>query len=180
MSKNLNMLLAGFGGQGVLFAGKVIAYGGLMEGKEISWLPSYGPEMRGGTANCSVCISDKAIGSPLVVNPNVFVAMNLPSFDRFINDVEPGGTVIVDSYLIDKKVERDDVNAFYIPASRLAEENNLKGGANIILLGKLFRECGFCSEEALDRAIQKCVPPSKAHLLENNRKAIRIGMEYEG
>ena len=105
-NKNFNMLLAGFGGQGILFAGKVIAYGGLMDEKEISWLPSYGPEMRGGTANCSVCISDQPIGSPLVVNPNVFIAMNLPSFDKFINDVEPGSIVIVDSFLINKKVER--------------------------------------------------------------------------
>ena len=99
-NKNFNMLLAGFGGQGILFAGKVIAYGGLMDEKEISWLPSYGPEMRGGTANCSVCISDQPIGSPLVVNPNVFIAMNLPSFDKFINDVEPGSIVIVDLSLI--------------------------------------------------------------------------------
>ena len=180
MSKDLNLLLAGFGGQGVLFAGKVIAYSGLLEGKEISWLPSYGPEMRGGTANCSVCISDNPIGSPLVVTPNVFIAMNLPSFDRFINDVQTGGVVLVDSFLIPKKVERDDVKAFYIPASRLAEENGLKGGANIILLGKLFRECSFCSEETLDQALQKCIPPSKMHLLDNNRKAIRIGMDYEG
>ena len=116
---NLNMLLAGFGGQGVLFAGKVIAYGGLMDEKEISWLPSYGPEMRGGTANCSVCISDEPIGSPLVLNPNVFIAMNLPSFDKFINDVEPGGLVIIDSALIHKKVEREDVKAFYVPATTL-------------------------------------------------------------
>ena len=108
-NKNFNMLLAGFGGQGILFAGKVIAYGGLMDEKEISWLPSYGPEMRGGTANCSVCISDQPIGSPLVVNPNVFIAMNLPSFDKFINDVEPGSIVIVDSFLINKKVERNSV-----------------------------------------------------------------------
>ena len=179
-SKDLNMLLAGFGGQGVLFAGKVIAYGGLMDNKEISWLPSYGPEMRGGTANCSICISDEPIGSPLVLTPNVFVAMNLPSFDRFINDVEPGGIVVVDSTLINKKVERTDVQAFYIPASRLAEENGLKGGANIILIGKLFRECGFCSREALDNAIEKCVPVHKAHLMGNNKKALEIGMSYEG
>lgn len=178
MSKNLNMLLAGFGGQGILFAGKVIAYGGLLDNKEISWLPSYGPEMRGGTANCSVCVSDKPIGSPLVVNPNVFIAMNLPSFDKFINDVEPGCTVIVDSFLIPKKVEREDVNAFYVPATKLAEENDLKGLANIILLGKLFKEIGFCSPEALDKAIQKCVPAKKAHLLDANRKAVKIGMEY--
>ena len=177
MSKNLNILLAGFGGQGILFAGKVIAYAGLMDDKEISWLPSYGPEMRGGTANCSVCISDEPIGSPRVVTPNVFVAMNLPSFDKFINDVEPGGTVLIDSSLIDAKVERTDVNVFYVPASKLAEENGLKGLANIILVGKLFQEVGFCSQQALDAAVKKCVPAKKAHLLDANYSAIQLGMK---
>ncbi len=177
MSTNYNMILAGFGGQGILFAGKVIAYGGLMEDKEISWLPSYGPEMRGGTANCSVCISDKAIGSPLVTAPNALIAMNLPSFDKFIDTVVPGGTVVVDSFLIDKKVDSEDVKAFYVPATKLAEENGLKGLANIILVGKLFKELGFCSEESLYKAIEKCVPARKANMLELNKKAIKIGME---
>ena len=170
------MVLAGFGGQGILFAGKVIAYGGLNDGKEISWLPSYGPEMRGGTANCSVCISDKTIGSPLVVTPDVLVALNLPSFEKFIDTVKPGGTVIVDSFLINKKVERDDVNAFYVPATKLAEENGIKGLANIILVGKLFKETGFCSEEALYKAVEKCIPARKANMLEFNKKALEIGM----
>ncbi len=177
MSTNYNMLLAGFGGQGILFAGKVIAYGGLNDGKEISWLPSYGPEMRGGTANCSVCISDKAIGSPLVTSPDTFIAMNLPSFDKFINDVKPGGTVIVDSFLIDRKVERDDLNVFYVPATKIAEEQGLKGLANIILVGKLFKETGFCTEEALYKAVEKCVPARKANMLDLNKKAIKLGME---
>lgn len=177
MSDKYNMLLAGFGGQGILFAGKVIAYGGLMDNKEISWLPSYGPEMRGGTANCSVCIDTKAIGSPLVTEPNVFVAMNLPSFDKFIDSVAPGGIVLIDSFLINKKVERTDIKAFYVPATKLAEENGLKGLANIILIGKLFKETGFCSVEALDKAIEKCVPPKKAHLIDSNKKAIQIGMQ---
>ncbi len=176
MSKDFNMVLAGFGGQGILFAGKVIAYGGLNDGKEISWLPSYGPEMRGGTANCSVCISDKTIGSPLVVTPDVLVALNLPSFEKFIDTVKPGGTVIVDSFLINKKVERDDVNAFYVPATKLAEENGIKGLANIILVGKLFKETGFCSEEALYKAVEKCIPARKANMLEFNKKALEIGM----
>ena len=176
MSENLNILLAGFGGQGILFAGKVIAYAGLMDEKEISWLPSYGPEMRGGTANCSICISDKPIGSPLVVNPNVFVAMNVPSFDKFINAVEPNGIVVVDSFLIHKKVERTDVKVFYVPATSLAEESGLKGLANIILVGKLYKELGFCKEEALQKAIAKCVPARKAEMLDLNKKAIEIGM----
>lgn len=176
MSRDFNMVLAGFGGQGILFAGKVIAYGGLNDGKEISWLPSYGPEMRGGTANCSVCISDKTIGSPLVVIPDVLIALNLPSFEKFIDTVKPGGTVIIDSFLINKKVEREDVNVFYVPATKLAEENGIKGLANIILVGKLFKETGFCREEALYKAIEKCVPARKANMLEFNKKAIEIGM----
>ena len=173
--KDLNMIFAGFGGQGVLFAGKVVAYAGLIEGRELSWLPSYGPEMRGGTANCSICLSDEPIGSPLVTNPNVLVAMNRPSLDKFIGDVEEGGVVILDSSLIDVKVEREDVSVHYVPASSLAEENGLKGLANIILVGKLFKEVGFCSAETLDKAIQKCVPARKAAMLDFNRKAIEIG-----
>ena len=170
-----NLLVAGFGGQGVLFAGKVVAYAGLIEGRELSWLPSYGPEMRGGTANCSVCLSDEAIGSPLVTNPNVLVAMNRPSLEKFVNEVEPGGVILLDSSLIDVQVERDDVTTYYVPASTLAEENGLKGLANIILVGKLFKEVGFCSEETLDKALQKCIPARKAAMLDFNRKAIEIG-----
>lgn len=173
--KDLNMIFAGFGGQGVLFAGKVVAYAGLIDGRELSWLPSYGPEMRGGTANCSICLSDEPIGSPLVTNPNVLVAMNRPSLDKFIGDVEPGGVVVLDSSLIDVKVEREDISVHYVPASALAEENGLKGLANIILVGKLFKEVGFCSAETLDKAIQKCVPARKAAMLDFNRKAIEIG-----
>lgn len=173
----LNVLLAGFGGQGILFTGKVMAYAALMEGKELSWLPSYGPEMRGGTANCSVCISDEKIGSPLVVNPDVLVAMNLPSLEKFEGSVVPGGKIIVDSSIITKKVERSDVDVIYLDASHIAEENGLKGAANMVILGRLFRECKFCSEENLDKGLQKSIPPKKANLLESNRKAISLGME---
>ena len=173
--KDLNMVFAGFGGQGVLFAGKVVAYAGLIEGRELSWLPSYGPEMRGGTANCSICLSDEPIGSPLVTNPNVLIAMNRPSLDKFVNDVEPGGVILLDSSLIDIKVERDDVTTYYVPASTLAEENGLKGLANSILVGKLFKEVGFCSAETLDKALQKCIPARKAAMLDFNRKAIENG-----
>ncbi len=174
--KDYNILFAGFGGQGILFSGKVLAYAGLVDGKNVSWLPSYGPEMRGGAANCSVCLSEKEVGSPLVVNPNVFIAMNVPSFDKFIDAVEPGGIVIVDSYLIDKKVERDDVTVFYVPATKLAEENGIKGLANIILLGKLHKELAFCADEILDAALLKCIPPRKAEMIEKNRTALKIGM----
>jgi 2-oxoglutarate ferredoxin oxidoreductase subunit gamma len=174
---NLNILMAGFGGQGILFLGKMAAYSGLMDGKQITWLPSYGPEMRGGTANCSVCISDDLIGSPLVTNPDILIAMNLPSLEKFINQVVPGGTVLVDSTIIEKKVEREDINAFYIPATKLAEENELPGLANMIMLGKMLKETSFCTECAMDEALLKCVPPRKTDMIELNKKALKIGSE---
>lgn len=154
MSKDYNILMASFGGQGILFAGKVIAYAALLENKELSLLPSYGPEMRGGTANCSICISDEPIGSALVVSPNVFIAMNLPSFDKFVDSVQSGGVIIVDSFLIDKKVERLDVIAFYITATKLAEENNIKGLANIIMLGKCLKKQHFAIENYFIRVLK--------------------------
>ena len=173
----VNILLAGFGGQGILFAGKVMAYAGMMEGKEISWLPSYGPEMRGGTANCSVCISDEKIGSPLVTNPDILIAMNLPSLEKFENDVVPGGTIIVDSSIIHKKVERDDVKTIYLDASSMAEENGLKGTANMVILGRMFAETSFCSYENLEKGLRKSVPARKADLVDSNLKAIGLGMK---
>lgn len=179
MRPDLNLLLAGFGGQGLLFGGKVVAYCGLLENREISWLPSYGPEMRGGTANCSVCISDNPIGSPLVLSPNALIVMNLPSLDKFINTVEAGGSLFIDSSMINKKPARDDINIYYVPATKLAEDNDLKGLANIILIGKLYKELGFCSKETLFSAIAKSVPASKAELLEQNKKALQIGIDFE-
>lgn len=170
------ILLAGFGGQGVLFAGKILAYCGLMDSKELSWLPSYGPEMRGGTANCSVCISDEPIGSPLVLAPDILIAMNQPSFDKFVDAVKPNGKIFIDSTLIDSKCERTDVECYYIPSSQLADDNALKGGSNIILLGKLIKETNLFTLDTMKKAIEKVVPPSKAHLIENNFKAIELGM----
>lgn len=179
MAAPVNMLLAGFGGQGILFAGKLIAYAGLIEGRELSWLPSYGPEMRGGTANCSVCLSDEPIGSPLVLEPDVLVAMNQPSLDKFIDSVVPGGKVIVDSTMCQRLPGRADVDVFPVPATQLAEENGLKGLASVILVGKLLREIGFCDPRTLDAAIAKSVPARKAHLVPKNRKAFEIGMLNE-
>lgn len=177
MSKTINTLIAGFGGQGVLFAGKVMAYAGLIDGKELSWLPSYGPEMRGGTCNCSIVISDEPIGSPLVTAPDVLIAMNKPSLDKFIGDVVPGGTVLIDSSIIDDKVERTDVNVYYVPATKMAEDKGYKGLANIVLVGKLLKEIGFTSENAADKAIDKCVPAKKAAMVEMNKNALKLGLE---
>lgn len=172
----LNMLLAGFGGQGVLFAGKITAYSGLIEDKCVSWLPSYGPEMRGGTANCSVCLSDEPIGSPLVLNPDVLVAMNLPSYDKFIDKVVPGGIAVIDSSLVNKKCHRTDIQCFYVPATELSQTQNLQGLANIIILGKVLAETKFAAHETVEKAILKCVPPKKQHLAEPNMRAIKLGM----
>lgn len=178
--KDMNALLAGFGGQGILFMGKVIAYAGLTDGKEVSWLPSYGPEMRGGTANCSVCISSDPICSPLVVTPNVFVAMNGPSYDKFIDSVVPGGIVILDSTLVEREVKRDDITVCLVPATKLAEEHGLKGLANIILIGKLMEQTGFCNLDTMSKAIAKVVPARKQHLVSKNVEAIELGMNYKG
>ena len=173
------ILIAGFGGQGILFAGKLLVNLGLYEGKEVSWLPSYGPEMRGGTCNCSVCISDDPIGSPLVVNPNVLIVMNTPSLDKFIGKVQPNGLVIVDSSMVDSEIERTDVRVCKVPATALTDTDpDLKGGANIILAGKFLAECGFKSEEMIRKVFEKIVPPHKKGLIENNMKAIKIGMDY--
>ena len=176
--RDMNAILAGFGGQGILFMGKVIAYAGLYDDKQVSWLPSYGPEMRGGTANCSVCISDEQICSPLVNTPNALIVMNLPSFDKFIDKVVPGGTVIVDSALIEKKTDRTDIDVHYVPATAMAEENGLKGLANIILMGKLMATTSFCTIETMEKTLQKIVPAKKQHLVAMNMEAVRLGAEY--
>ena len=135
-----NLLIAGFGGQGVLFAGKFIAYKGLLEGRQLSWLPSYGPEMRGGTANCSVILSDDPVGSPIVSNPDVLMVMNLPSLDKYEGEAVVGAKIFVDSTLIERKVVREDVSAYYIPATQLAKDAGFPTLANMIMVGKMIRE----------------------------------------
>ncbi len=173
---NYEIVLAGFGGQGILFAGKVLAYAGLLDGKEVSWLPSYGPEMRGGTANCSVCVSDEPIGSPLILDPQVLVAMNTPSFEKFINSVKPGGKVFVDSSMVDVKTDRTDIDVYYVPATQLATDNNMNGMANIILLGKLIKETEMFTLEQMEAGIRKTVPARKADLIDVNINAVKLGI----
>jgi 2-oxoglutarate ferredoxin oxidoreductase subunit gamma len=174
------MLIAGFGGQGVLFAGKFIAYKGLLEGKELSWLPSYGPEMRGGTANCSVILSDIPVGSPIVSKPDVLMAMNLPSLDKYEGTVVPGGYAFIDSTLIERKVKRDDIKAFYIPATKLAKDAGFPTLANMIMVGKMIKEAGIVSHDGLTDALKKVVSAKRIELLDVNLKAIEIGYNYEG
>jgi 2-oxoglutarate ferredoxin oxidoreductase subunit gamma len=171
------IIIAGFGGQGLLFSGKVLAYAGLLEGRELSWLPSYGPEMRGGTANCNVILSDTPVGSPIVQHPNVLMVMNLPSLDKYEADVVPGGQIFVDSSLISRKVERDDVEAFYIPATQMAKDMGFPTLANMILLGAIIKKTGCISIEGLPDALHKVIPARKANLFDANMAAIQSGMD---
>ncbi len=173
------MLLSGFGGQGILFAGKFLAYKGLTDGKQVSWLPSYGPEMRGGTASCSVIISDEAVGSPIISNPDILVAMNLPSLDKFENTVVSGGIILADSTLIERKVERDDVTVYYIPATRLASENGFPTLANMILMGKLLEVLGGFNAEDVKATLSKVISAKRADMLETNLKALQLGADFE-
>lgn len=168
-------MFAGFGGQGILFTGKVAAYTGMVDEREVSWLPSYGPEMRGGTANCSVCIDDRPIGSPLVLEPDALIVMNNPSYDKFIGTVAPGGVAVVDSTLIDRQCSRTDITVVYVPATRLAKEAGMAKLANLIMLGALQKATGFASDETLKKAIAKCVPATKPELLELNLQAVALG-----
>ncbi len=172
------ILIAGFGGQGVLFAGKFLAYKGLIADKQVSWLPSYGPEMRGGTANCSVIVSDTPVGSPIVGTPDVLVAMNLPSLKKYENEVAKGGIIIVDSALISEKVERDDVTTYYVPATKMANDEGFSTLANMILMGKLMQVCEDIGFDGTEAAINKVVPPKKANLIEVNLKALKTGYDF--
>ena len=175
---NHEIVIAGFGGQGILFAGKVLVYAGMLDGHQVSWLPSYGPEMRGGTANCSVIISDTPIGSPIVNDPGVLVAMNLPSLDKFENAIVKDGYAFIDSTLISRKVERADVKSFYIPATQMAQDNGMKGLANMIMLGKVIRELGVMDMESVKNGLMKVIPERKRDMLEVNLKAVELGYNY--
>ena len=175
---NKEILIAGFGGQGILFSGKFLAYEGLIDGKEVSWLPSYGPEMRGGTANCSIIISDSPVGSPIVSNPDILIAMNLPSLDKYEKEAKKGAQIFVDSSLIDRKVERDDVEVYYIPATKLASDEGLTGLANMIMIGHMIAKNDIVPEENIEKAMQKVVPPTKQNMFDLNMKAVKLGMEY--
>ena len=172
------ILLAGFGGQGILFAGKQLAKTAMHEDKNVSWLPSYGPEMRGGSANCSVIISDKEIGSPIINRPDILIAFNLPSYEKFVGQIKEGGLLIANSSLINVKSDRTDINAHYIPATQMASDNGLDGGANVIILGYLLKLTGlFEINEFIDLMVAG-IPATKAKLIENNKKAIMLGYNY--
>ena len=176
--KTTQILIAGFGGQGILFAGKFLAYKGLNEDLQVSWLPSYGPEMRGGTANCNVILSESPVGSPIITAPDVLIAMNLPSLQKYVDSVVSGGQIYVDSSLIDVKVDRTDVQVFYIPATQMAKDANIPTLANMIITGHLLENHPELSFDGTDAVVSKLVPPKKEALVALNMKALSLGKQY--
>lgn len=172
------MILAGFGGQGILFAGKMLAYAAMLRNKHLSWLPSYGPEMRGGTANCHVIISDEPVGSPIILKPEILVAMNRPSLDKFEDEVVSGGMIFVDSSLVDRKVKRNDVAVVYINATETADKAGRKTLANMVMLGAVIEKTGLFSTDEMKETIKKSIPAKKAALAVPNIEAVEMGVEY--
>ena len=170
-----NIIITGFGGQGILFVGKILAYAALLKGKQLSWLPSYGPEMRGGTANCHVIVSDEPVGSPIIINPNILISMNKPSLEKFENDVVPGGTIIYDKTLIDREIKRDDVKVVAVDATGIATKEGKALMANMIMLGALLKATGIFTLDEIKAGVEKAVPISKKEMAEINMKLIEEG-----
>lgn len=171
------ILIAGFGGQGVLSTGQLLANAGMIEGRHVAWIPSYGPEMRGGTANCGVTISDQPISSPVVSEPTVLIVMNRPSLEKFEKSVVPGGAVFINSSLIDIKANRRDVRVFYIPANDMAEELGNARVANNIILGALIELTGVVTPEAVEKSLLEVLPEHHHKTIPLNLKALESGAE---
>jgi len=175
---NDKIIIAGFGGQGVLRIGQMIAYAGLDEGKEVSWVPSYGSEMRGGTANCSVIVSERLIASPAVSTPDVAIIMNRPSLAKFEDKVVPGGKVIVNSSLIADRVSRGDVEVYYVPANEIAEAEGNDRGANMVALGAFVALTGDVMLSSLCKIVDDTFTGKKAVYAESNKKLLKDGYDY--
>jgi 2-oxoglutarate ferredoxin oxidoreductase subunit gamma len=169
------MIFAGFGGQGTLSMGKFLAYAGMDADMNVSWLPSYGPEMRGGTANCAVILSDELVGSPIVTEPNTLVVMNRPSLDKFEDSLSKGGLLLMDSDLVDRMPNRDDIEVISIPAQTEAMKIGSKQIANMVLLGALVKRTGIVSMEAILAALKD---HGKEKFFEVNKKALEVGASY--
>jgi 2-oxoglutarate ferredoxin oxidoreductase subunit gamma len=171
------IIIEGFGGQGVLFGGQVIAYAAMDSGKEVTWIPSYGPEMRGGTANCTVIIADDEIGSPLVKNPPLAIALNLPSFDKYEEALAAGGTLIVNQSMVDRGAKRDDINVILVPCNEIAEEIGDKKLMNMVAVGALLTALPELSVKDIEKALESHLPARHKHLLPKNYEALRRGFE---
>lgn len=173
------IIIAGFGGQGVLFGGQLLAYAGLDEGKHVTWIPAYGPEMRGGTANCTAIISDEEIGSPLVRNPSAVIAMNRPSLDKYENMVKPGGLLVVNASLLDRAVNRTDIRVLEVDAAEVAEKLGDKRMTNMVLLGALLANLPVLPLSAIENALKVHLPERHKRLLPKNFEALREGAKYK-
>jgi len=173
------ILIAGFGGQGVLFAGQLLAYAGMDEGKQVTWIPSYGPEMRGGTANCTVIISDEEIGSPLVLHPKAVIAMNRPSLDKYEPAVKPGGVLIINTSMVDRKATRTDIKVVEVDANAVAEKLGDKRMSNMVLLGALLNQLGVMPPEAIEKALRAHLPERHHKLLPKNYEALHEGAQFQ-
>lgn len=172
------IIMAGFGGQGVMSMGKILAEAGLKEGKNVSWLPSYGPEMRGGTANCSVIVSDEPVGAPTVTEATAVVAMNKPSLDKFEKDVIPGGVLLINSSLIEQKSTRDDIKVYYVPANDIATELGTDKIANMVMLGAYLKASDAAKEDTIMEYIAEVFSGKKASVIPLNKEALKRGAEY--
>jgi 2-oxoglutarate ferredoxin oxidoreductase subunit gamma len=171
------IIIAGFGGQGVLFSGQVVAYTAMDAGKEVTWIPSYGPEMRGGTANCTVVIADEEIGSPLVKNPPLAVALNLPSFDKFEDTLASGGILIVNQSMVDRGPRREDINVIFVPCNEIAEELGNKKLLNMVAVGALLTVLPEITVKDVEKVLEAHLPARHKHLLPKNYEALRRGFE---
>jgi 2-oxoglutarate ferredoxin oxidoreductase subunit gamma len=171
------IMIAGFGGQGVLFAGQVIAYAAMDLGKEVTWIPSYGPEMRGGTANCTVVIADEEIGSPLVEHPPLAIALNLPSFDKYEESLQKGGTLVVNQSMVDRGAKRKDIHVVLVPCNQIAEEIGDKKLTNMVAVGALLTVLPEVSLKDVEKALESHLPARHKHLLPKNYEALRRGYE---
>lgn len=171
------IIISGFGGQGVLFAGQLLAYCALDTDKQVTWFPSYGPEMRGGTAHCTVIISEDEIGSPLVKNPTAVIVMNLPSLDKYEPLIKPGGVLVVNRSLVDRSPERDDITVVEILANEIAEEIGNQRLVNLVLVGSLLQRLPIFTLEALGATLEKHIPERHRDLLEANIIALERGFQ---
>ena len=169
------IIISGFGGQGTLFAGQLLAYAAMDSGHHVTWIPSYGPEMRGGKARCTVIVSDEEIGSPLVRRPSAAIVLNIPSMEAFEPAIKSGGVLVVNSSLVPQKSERTDINVLYVPASDMAIELGNVRIANVICLGALVQAAGIASLEAIEQALDAHLPKRHRKLLGLNSEALRKG-----
>ncbi len=172
------LIIAGFGGQGVLFGGQVVAYAAMDTGKDVTWIPSYGPEMRGGTANCTVVIADHEIGSPLSKNPPLAIALNLPSFDKYEEVLAPGGTLIVNQSMVDRGPKRDDIHVIMVPCNEIAEEIGDRKLLNMVAVGALLTALTELKLEDVEKALEAHLPARHKHLLPKNFEALKRGFEH--